>query len=80
MWGMEKKNRGRVCCFPVPLLARLFFLASADYSTIAPDFVVALGGFFEAGFAFLVRVELDGNSGLVLVGLLLARFTGLEKH
>lgn len=77
---MEKKNRGRVFV-PVPLLAWLFFLASADYSSVSSDFVVALGGFFEACFAFVVRVELDGDGGLVLVGGgLLACLTVLEKH
>lgn len=66
--------------FPVPLLARLLFLASANYAPVSPDFVIALGGLTEAGLTVLVRVELDGNSGLVLVSLLLVRLAALEKH
>lgn len=67
-------------CSPSPCLLGCF-LASADYSSVSSDFVVALGGFFEAGFTLVVRVELDGNSGLVLVsGGLLACLTVLEKH
>ena len=66
--------------FPVPLLAWLLFLAAADYAPVSPNLVIALGGLTEAGLAVLVRVELDGNSGLVLVGLLLARLAALEKH
>lgn len=76
----DGKKRGRVVLFPVPLLAWLLFLASANYSAIVPDFVVALGGLSKAGLAVLVRVELDGDSGLVLVGLLLVRFTALKEH
>lgn len=76
-----KKNRGRVFRFPSPcLLACLLFLASADYSAVSSNLVVALGGLFERGFALVVRVELDGDCGLVLIGFLLACLTGLEKH
>ena len=72
-----EKNRGRVL-FPVPLLA--CFLASADYSAVLPDFVVASGGLSKTGLAILIRVELDGDGGLILIGLLLACLAGLEKH
>lgn len=65
--------------FPRPL-ACLLFLASADYSAVLPDFIIALGGLSKTGFALVVRVELDGDCGLVLIGLLLACFAGLEKH
>lgn len=75
-----EKNRGRVLV-PVPLLAWLFFLASADYLPVSSDFVVALSGLTKAGFALVVRVELDGDGGLVLIGGgLLACLAGLEKH
>lgn len=48
---------------------------------VSSDFVVALGGLTKAGFALVVRVELDGDSGLVLIGGgLLACLTVLEKH
>lgn len=66
--------------FPVPLLARLLFLASANYAPISTNLVIALGGLTEAGLTVLVRVELDGNSGLVLVSFLLVRLAALEKH
>ena len=68
---MEKKIGGGFFVSR-PLACLLFFLASADYSAVLPDFVVALGCLSETGFALLIRVELDGNSGLVLISLLLA--------
>ena len=78
--AMAKKT-GAGCLFPVPLLAwLLLFLASADYSTVSPDFVVALTGLSKAGLAVRIRVELDGDSGLVLIWLLLVRLAALEKH
>ena len=77
--GIEKKIGGGFFVFPSPCLLA-GFLASANYSTVLPDFVVALGGLSEAGFALLVRVELNGNCGLVLIGLLLACLASLEKH
>ena len=79
--GGWRKKIGGGFSFPSPCLLGCFFLASADYSSVSSDFVVALGGFFEACFAFVVRVELDGDGGLVLVGGgLLACLTVLEKH
>lgn len=78
--GDGKKNGGGLFCSPSPCLLGCCFLASANYSAIAPDFVVALGGLSKAGLAVLVRVELDGDSCLVLVGLLLVRFTALKEH
>ena len=79
--GDGKKKRGGFS-FPVPLLAWLFFffLATADYAPVSPDFVIALAGLTKAGLSVLVRVELDGNGGLVLIGLLLACLAGLEEH
>lgn len=57
------------------------FLAAADYLPVSSDFVVALGGLTKAGFVFVVRVELDGDGGLVLIGGgLLACLAVLEKH
>lgn len=74
-----QKKRGGFS-FPVPLLARLLFLAAADYAPVSPDFVIALAGLSKAGLAVLVRVELDGDSGFVLIALLLACLASLEKH
>ena len=76
-----KKNGGGFS-FPVPLLCLLVrCLAAADYSAVSSDFVVALAGFAKAGLAVLVRVELDGDGGLVLVGGgLLACLAVREKH
>lgn len=57
------------------------FLAAADYLPVSSDFVVALGGLTKAGLVFVVRVELDGDGGLVLIGGgLLACLAVLEKH
>lgn len=74
------RKTGAGYLFPVPLLARLLFLALADYAAVSSNLVVALGGLSKAGLAVLVRVELDGDSCLVLVGLLLVRFTALKEH
>lgn len=73
-----KKNGGGFS-FPVPLLG-CCFLAAADYTPVSANLVVALAGLSKAGLAVLVRVELDGDGALVLVDLLLACLTVLEKH
>ena len=36
--------------------------------TVSTDFIVALCGLSKTGLALVVRVELDGDSGLVLMG------------
>ena len=75
-----QKKTGAGCLFPVPLLAWLLLLATADYAAVSSNLVVALAGLSKAGLAVCVRVELDGDSGLILVGLLLARLAALEEH
>ena len=64
---------------PSPCLA-IVFLAAANYAPVSTDFVIALAGLTKAGLAVLIRVELDGDGGLVLVALLLVRLAALEKH
>ena len=59
------------------------FLSAADYASVLSDFVFAVCGFTEAGFAVLVRIEGHGNGGLVLIGaevVFLVLLRVLEKH
>mgnify|MGYP007069098588 CR=1 FL=1 len=65
----DEKNRGGLSV-PRPLACLLvrLFLSAADDLTVSTDFIVALCGLSKTGLALVVRVELDGDSGLVLMG------------
>ena len=67
----------RSCCLSC-------FLSAADYSPVLPDFVFAVCGFTEAGFAVLVGVEGHRDCGLVLIRaavvVLAALLRVLKKH
>ena len=79
-----KKNEGRLFCSSLVRVACLVFLSAADYSPVLPDFVFAVCGFTEAGFAVLVGVEGHRDCGLVLIRaavvVLAALLRVLKKH